>query len=286
MPTNRTVTITGIFADNANTTIPENPVAGVSYRNTSMTASQIRDGWPFKTIVDSSNFNQSMFEIFSISKQFEQYGFLPWSSLTDYPQGGFALGSDGLLYQAVQATGPSTTALDPTNDTSMTYWKAVQFGNKTGMVSPFAGKVAPEGWLICDGSALSRTTYASLFAVIGTSYGEGDGSTTFNIPNLVDYVIRGTTENGSDIGTYTDGRLPNITGTAKWNLMGVSGDGSYTGALDKKGNLGSRHTYVAGTPVSGSDGFEIDASKSSTICTNGATDVRPKSISMCYIIKY
>ena len=47
----------------------------------------------------------------------------------------------------------------------------------------YGGTVPPTGWLICDGSAISRTTYAELFKVIGTSYGEGDGSTTFNLPN-------------------------------------------------------------------------------------------------------
>jgi|SRR5215471_967873 len=51
-------------------------------------------------------------------------------------------------------------------------------------LAPFAGTVAPAGWLLCDGSAQSRTTYSALYAVVGTSYGAGDGSTTFNIPDL------------------------------------------------------------------------------------------------------
>jgi microcystin-dependent protein len=54
----------------------------------------------------------------------------------------------------------------------------------TGIVNMYAGAVAPAGWLLCDGTAISRTTYAALFAVIGTTYGAGDGSTTFNVPNL------------------------------------------------------------------------------------------------------
>ena len=53
-----------------------------------------------------------------------------------------------------------------------------------GMVQMFAGSTAPTGWLICNGSAVSRTTYATLFAVIGTTWGAGDGSTTFNLPDL------------------------------------------------------------------------------------------------------
>ena len=53
-----------------------------------------------------------------------------------------------------------------------------------GMIQMFGGSTAPEGWLLCDGSAVSRTTYERLFAVIGTTYGTGNGSTTFNLPNL------------------------------------------------------------------------------------------------------
>ena len=53
-----------------------------------------------------------------------------------------------------------------------------------GILAPFAGSTAPDGWLLCDGSAVSRTTYSSLFAVIATTYGVGDGSTTFTLPDL------------------------------------------------------------------------------------------------------
>lgn len=53
-----------------------------------------------------------------------------------------------------------------------------------GVVVPYSGVTAPTGWLLADGSAVSRTTYANLFAVIGTTFGAGNGSTTFNLPNL------------------------------------------------------------------------------------------------------
>lgn len=60
--------------------------------------------------------------------------------------------------------------------------------NPTGAMLAWPTASAPSGWLICDGSAVSRTTYATLFALIGTTFGAGDGSTTFNLPNLVDRV--------------------------------------------------------------------------------------------------
>lgn len=59
------------------------------------------------------------------------------------------------------------------------------------MVAAFAGASAPGGWLLCDGSAVSRATYAALFAVIGTTYGAGNGSTTFNVPDLRGRAIYG-----------------------------------------------------------------------------------------------
>lgn len=54
----------------------------------------------------------------------------------------------------------------------------------TGCILPYAGSSAPTGFLLCNGAAVSRTTYAALFGVIGTTYGAGDGSTTFNVPDL------------------------------------------------------------------------------------------------------
>jgi microcystin-dependent protein len=70
-------------------------------------------------------------------------------------------------------------------------------GLTPGFIAQFAGSTAPAGWLICDGSAVSRTTYAKLFAVIGTTYGEGDGNTTFNIPNFAGAKI--ITQNNFDV---------------------------------------------------------------------------------------
>lgn len=64
-----------------------------------------------------------------------------------------------------------------------------------GTINAFGGSVAPDGWLMCQGQALSRTTYAELFAVIGTAFGAGDGSTTFNIPDFRGEFLRGAGTN-------------------------------------------------------------------------------------------
>lgn len=71
----------------------------------------------------------------------------------------------------------------------------------TGMMAPFAGASAPSGYLMCDGSIVSRTTYATLFAVIGTAYGAGDGSTNFGLPDLRGRVPVGKSTAGSSFPT-------------------------------------------------------------------------------------
>ena len=84
-----------------------------------------------------------------------------------------------------------------------------------GIIMPFAGTVAPENYLFCDGSAVSRTTYATLFGVIGTTFGAGDGSTTFNVPDLSGRVPLGVSSThllgstgGSETVTLTEQELP------------------------------------------------------------------------------
>lgn len=74
-----------------------------------------------------------------------------------------------------------------------------EFLTPTGSVMPFAGSIAPEYWLLCDGSAVSRTDYSRLFNLIGTTYGEGDGASTFNLPDLRDRAAIGAGQS-----TYVD----------------------------------------------------------------------------------
>ena len=66
-----------------------------------------------------------------------------------------------------------------------------------GTITPFGGSAIPSGYLLCNGQTVSRTTYAELFAVIGTAFGTGDGSTTFNVPDLRETVPVGVGENGN-----------------------------------------------------------------------------------------
>lgn len=89
----------------------------------------------------------------------------------------------------------------------------------TGMIIPFSGSSVPSGYLLCDGSAVSRSTYSTLFGVIGTTYGSGDGSTTFNVPDL-----RGRVPAGKDnMGGSAASRLTGTTMSPDGNTLGASG---------------------------------------------------------------
>jgi microcystin-dependent protein len=83
--------------------------------------------------------------------------------------------------------------------------------SEVGAIKPWTKATAPAGYLLCDGTAVSRTTYADLFAVTGTTYGVGNGSTTFNVPQL-----QGKTPQGYDGNTY------NLAGTGGANTVTVS----------------------------------------------------------------
>lgn len=82
----------------------------------------------------------------------------------------------------------------------------------TGIMQQFAGSTAPTGWLLCNGAAISRATYAALFAIIGTTYGAGDGSTTFNLPDLQNRVAVGA-GGGKSLGTTGGAASATPTGT-------------------------------------------------------------------------
>jgi len=84
-----------------------------------------------------------------------------------------------------------------------------------GIVQMFASSTVPDGWLLCDGSAVSRVIYASLFDVIGTNYGVGDDSTTFNLPNF-----KGNTPVGVD-STQAEFDTLGKTGGAKTHTLSI-----------------------------------------------------------------
>lgn len=150
----------------------------------------------------------------------------------------------------------------------------------TGMVAYFALSAVPSGWLLCNGANVSRTTYAALFAAIGTRFGAGDGSTTFTLPNLDGRFLEGTTDT-SQVGKYVEAGLPNITGSIQNGGISAWWIGSTTGALSV---TTERLSYVDGqTFQTVATGLYLDASLSDR--TYAGTTVQPKSIRLLPCIK-
>lgn len=158
--------------------------------------------------------------------------------------------------------------------------------NPTGTIIAFAGNTLPDGYLLCDGSQVSRTTYKKLFDVIGTTYGAGDGTTTFTLPNLIDRFLEGS----SAAGQYRDAGLPNITASkivraADDNVFGNNWDGALGhdfAASDTKWY--NSIAYTSGSTQNNSI-LKFDASKSNSIYGASST-VQPPAVTMRYIIKY
>lgn len=142
-----------------------------------------------------------------------------------------------------------------------------------GSIIPFGGTTAPDGFLLCRGQAVSRTTYAELFKIIGTAFGVGDGSTTFNVPDLRETVPvgSGTRENGvTDHDTYTVGQFKDDQMQSHKHRMDITTAGTMT-------VYGL--SYAAGTgSVNGTETRDVSNARTGTT-THG------KQLGVNYIIK-
>ena len=152
----------------------------------------------------------------------------------------------------------------------------------SGVVLPYAGSTVPTGFLLCNGQAVSRTTYQNLFDVIGTTYGDGDGSTTFNLPNLQDKFIQGAGTNV--VGTKMSAGLPNITGSFVPGSVPSNHSAYATGAFQGIASTG-RNVTDSVTSTNPDYGYGFNASRSNSIYGNSNT-VQPPAVVMNYIIKY
>lgn len=145
----------------------------------------------------------------------------------------------------------------------------------TGEIKTFAGTTVPSGWLLCDGSAVSRETYKNLYNVIGVKYGAGNGETTFNLPNYIDKFLEG----GTEAGIVKEAGLPNISGGF---ASGGDQNSAYcSGAFYQ----GSRGVTIQTTGGQAWWRVTFNASRSSSIYKDGVDTVQPPAVTVLYIIK-
>lgn len=183
-------------------------------------------------------------------------------------------------------------------------------GIPIGSVLHFGSSVCPANYLICNGAAVSRVTYADLFAAIGTTWGTGDGSTTFNLPDAADRYMRGG-GGSSAVGAFLAQDIQSHTHTGSFTIadhvhsVGVtlSTDGAhahtFTGPIPSVGgpggaagfffNSGTFNTDTSGPHTHTATVSETPAgggSVSGTVSATGGTETRPNSIVLLPIIRY
>ena len=159
-------------------------------------------------------------------------------------------------------TGNSGKAL--ITDGSVTSWGTA---SAAGEIAYFAMNTPPSGYLKANGAAISRSTYSALFAAIGTTFGAGNGSTTFNVPDLRGEFIRG----------WADDRAVD-TGRAFGSAQGES-FASHTHSYSAPASSGVRY-YVA------DEGGDVDTSSGATTSAAGGTETRPRNIALLACIKF
>lgn len=161
--------------------------------------------------------------------------------------------------------------------------EAMAMAVPVGAVMPFASTGIPTGWLLADGRAVSRSTYSSLFAYIGTLYGGGDGSTTFNLPDCRIEFIR-----GADLGKGVD--VTRTVGAKQLDQMqritgGIHGRiESLTGAFSRVTEASSNQAVGSGIKLIAS--FDSGNSPNARVSADTNGETRPRNIAMMYCIKH
>jgi microcystin-dependent protein len=144
----------------------------------------------------------------------------------------------------------------------------------TGMVMACPFSTVPAGWLECNGAAVSRTTYAGLYAKIGVTYGSGDGSTTFNLPDYRGRFLRGW-DHGAGVDPDAASRTDRGDGTA----------GDVVGS--KQVDMFKAHVHADGFNLTvGACQGGADVGVRGSTASTGGNETRPKNINVMYCIKY
>lgn len=148
-------------------------------------------------------------------------------------------------------------------------------GVPAGAVFAMATTTVPSGYLECDGTAISRTSYSALFAAIGTTFGNGDGSSTFNLPDLRGEFIRGWASDRRSDGADPSSDSGRSFGSSQTEAVGGSNVTLPTNDLTGSGNTQS----LTSVKVS------VDATRTLSDLGFNGTEVRPRNVAMMYVIK-
>ena len=150
----------------------------------------------------------------------------------------------------------------------------------TGSVIFVHATDVPQGLLLCNGAAVSRTKYAKLFSVIGTKYGSGDGSSTFNLPNLNGRVLQATSNIG-DVGKFLEAQLPNISGGLELSRDDSIGATSSPRCFSVYRGSSSQNGFALASTISGGSKVDFDAGLSNSVYTGSKLQVSALQLLAC-----
>lgn len=219
-------------------------------------------------------------------------GVASYNSHYDYSIGAFVK-YDNLFFKSVAVNGPASTVANPYNQEYWvkipTYTDIYNF-TPTGVIMPYAGPIStiPDSYLVCNGANISRTTFANLYTKIGTTYGAGDGSTTFGIPDIRDKYIIGA--NVNPLGTNVPEQLPNIKAAMEHasgeKLVTLGQNAAIDGISGAFSAKFKQMQYASATDMGDyAYRLEFDASKSSSIYTDSGK-VYTAAVALNFIIRY
>jgi len=167
-------------------------------------------------------------------------------------------------------------------------------GVPIGTVMAYMGTTAPDGWMLCNGAAISRSVYSALFSVIGVASGSGNGTSTFNVPDLRGRFLRGV-DGSAGFDPDAGSRTPNLPGGATGNNVGsLQNDGFETHSHTMTSPLFSINDAVnhlqltITTQVSNASNYANGrtTTTNTSINTTGGNETRPVNVYVNYIIKY
>ena len=169
-------------------------------------------------------------------------------------------------------------------------WGEIANGVPAGSIFSFASTTVPSGYLECNGAAVSRSTYATLFAAISTTFGVGDGSATFNLPDLRGQFVRGWANNAT--GTGDDGRSFASSQSDQNKTHGHTasvtdpGHRHVTKGHGTQDDGGSNLTGSTSGGTSSTSMNDANTGISVSVASDGGAEVRVKNIALMYVIKF
>jgi hypothetical protein len=219
MANTRTVISPGVFANSALTSIPPTPVKGVAYRNAAVPVGTVNAGWAYDNPVESASSNEILYRMSGLLDIMDRQGLLGWTNLINYAVGAFVLGSNGIMYRSILASGPSTAPQDPIS--AATYWRPVvdpatsaemaagtatdRVATPANIATMFTGAgrrlVSANGYQYLPGDGTSKPTIMQW--ALGNITGPGVATITWPVPfNNSVFTVQATVDQPTTVPPY------------------------------------------------------------------------------------